>query len=179
MSLISETLILFTLFLPFIGGGDDALAGVRISEEVRCSEYDSDDYRYSQSLEAAIVAQQGGRIYEPYSGHYFESTKETDIEHIVARSEAHDSGLCARGVEDRAAFSSDLSNLTLASPRLNRHEKIAKDAAEWLPDLNRCWYVATVRDVKRKWQLSMDREEARAIREVLAGCDSVEIDYGD
>ena len=120
-------------------GGVDALAGVRISEEVRCSEYDSDDYRYSQSLEAAIVAQQGGRIYEPYSGRYFESTRETDIEHIVARSEAHDSGPCARPVEDRA----------------------------------------TVRDVKRKWGLSMDREEARAIREVLAGCDSVEIDYGD
>ena len=98
---------------------------------------------------------------------------------LVARSEAHDSGLCARPVEDRAAFSSDLSNLTLASPRLNRWEKVAKDAAEWLPDLNRCWYVATVRDVKRKWRLSMDREEARAIREVLAGCDSVEIDYGD
>ena len=85
------------------------------------------------------MAQQGGRIYEPYSGRYFESTRETDIEHIVARSEAHDSGLCARPVEDRA----------------------------------------TVRDVKRKWGLSMDREEARAIREVLAGCDSVEIDYGD
>ena len=65
---------------------------------------------------------------------------ETDIEHIVATSEAHDSGLYARDRATRARFASDLRNLTLASPRVDRHQKRAKDAAEWLPELNRCWF---------------------------------------
>ena len=41
-----------------------------------------------------IVAAQGG-VYGPYTGTWFESTDQTNIEHTVARSEAHDSGLCA------------------------------------------------------------------------------------
>lgn len=166
---------LFLVFLPFVAGGEDVLTGIRIEPEYRCSVYDSDDYSYSQALEPAIVAQQGGRIYSPYSGRYFRSTRETDIEHIVARSEAHDSGLCSRPVDDRAAFASDLDNLTLAAPRLNRYEKVAKDPAEWLPQLNRCWYVGRVVAVKREWGLSMDSAEAQAIREVLTSCDSVEM----
>ena len=46
------------------------------------------------SVEAQIVAALGG-VYEPYTGRWFSGPRETDIEHIVARSEAHDSGLCA------------------------------------------------------------------------------------
>ena len=67
--------------------------------------------------------------------------RETDIEHIVATSEAHDSGLCARDRPTRTRFAQDLRNLTLASPRVNRREKRAKDAAEWLPVRNRCWFA--------------------------------------
>ena len=59
------------------------------------------------------------------------------IEHIVAASEAHDSGLCARDQGTRARFAQDLRNLTLASPRVNRHEKSGKDAGEWIPVQNR------------------------------------------
>lgn len=75
--------------------------GVRIEPENRCSHYDSDDYPYPQSVEPRIVSQQGGRIYGPYTGAYFASIRETDIEHIVARSEAHDSGLCGRGSAEK------------------------------------------------------------------------------
>ena len=42
---------------------------------------------------------------------------ETDIEHIVATSEAHDSGLCAADRATRKQFAQDLRNLTLAPPR--------------------------------------------------------------
>ena len=66
-----------------------------MSAENRCAPYDADNYPYAQSVEPQIVAQQGGNIYGPYTGTWFASTAETDIEHIVARSEAHDSGLCA------------------------------------------------------------------------------------
>ena len=151
------------------------VAFVTIEEEDRCSEYDSNDYRYSPAVEAEIVRRMDGRIYGPYSGTYFDSTKETDIEHIVARSEAHDSGMCSRSIEDRREFAGDLDNLTLAAPRLNRHVKVAKDAAEWLPEHNRCWYVSTIVAVKRKWRLSMDPSEAAVIRSVLDTCESVEM----
>ena len=70
--------------------------GITVAPEDRCSPYDSDDYPYSPSVEPKIVDAQGG-TYGPYTGTWFESIKETDIEHIVARSEAHDSGLCAVG----------------------------------------------------------------------------------
>ena len=91
--------------------------GLTVAAEYRCSPYDADDYPYPQSVEPRIVADMGGIIYGPYTGSTFSSTRETDIEHIVARSEAHDSGLCAAGDATRRQFSSDLLNLTLASAR--------------------------------------------------------------
>ena len=142
------------------GGGGNDLEGITIAPENRCSHYDAGDYSYPQSVERQIVAQQGGRIYGPYTGTYFASTGETDIEHIVARSEAHDSGLCAVDSAARKAFGRDLLNLTLASPSVNRHQKIAKDLAEWLPALNQCWYVNQVVLVKRKYNLTMNQAEA-------------------
>lgn len=148
--------------------------GITLAPEHRCSAYNPDEYRYSQSVELRIVDAQGG-IYGPYTGTWFDSIRDTDIEHIVARSEAHDSGLCAAGNETRAAFASDLLNLTLASPSVNRHQKIDKDAAEWLPELNRCWYVDRIIQVRLEYGLTIDRAEAAAIDAVLATCDSTEM----
>ena len=153
--------------------------GVRIEPENRCSHYDSDDYPYPPSVEPRIVDQQGGRIYGPYTGAYFGSIRETDIEHIVARSEAHDSGLCGRGSAEKRAFARDLLNLTLASPSVNRYQKSDKDLAQWLPALNRCWYVNQVVLVKRKYDLSMDRAEADTARRVLASCSSTQMQFTD
>ena len=149
--------------------------GLVILDEKRCSLYDADDYSYSQSVEPRIVADMGGIIYGPYTGNTYSSTRETDIEHIVARSEAHDSGLCAASDATRKRFSSDLLNLTLASPSVNRHQKSGKDAAEWLPDLNRCWFAARILQVKREYGLTVDPREADALDAVLSGCASFEL----
>ena len=89
--------------------------GLVVAPEARCSPYDSGDYRYSQSVEDGIVRSLGD-VYGPYTGRWFGSTRETDIEHIVARSEAHDSGLCRADQATRGQFSEDLRNLTLAGP---------------------------------------------------------------
>ena len=70
----------------------------------------------------------GGRVYGPYTGRFFLSMKETDIEHIVAVSEAHDSGLCAAGPAVRRQFASDPLNLTLAAPQVNRCSRAGKCA---------------------------------------------------
>ena len=147
---------------------------ITIAPENRCSPYDPGDYHYPQSVEPLIVETRGG-IYGPYTGTWFQGIRETDIEHIVARSEAHDSGLCAADAETRARFASDLLNLTLASPGVNRHRKVTKDVTEWLPDLNRCWFVARTLEVRQKYNLSIDRAELDAAKQVLAGCESTEI----
>ena len=148
------------------------LAGIPISEENRCTPYESDDYRYPQSLEAQIMAEMKGSFYSPYTGETFAWGEDVDIEHIVARSEAHDSGLCAADIFTRLAFASDPLNLTFASPEVNRDQKVAKDVAEWLPQLNRCWYVNRVVAVKRRYGLSMDAREAEAALAVLESCPS-------
>ena len=76
-------------------------------------------------------------------------------------------------------FSKDLLNLTLASPSVNRHQKSAKDAADWLPDLNECWFLDRVVQVREKYNLSIDQREADAIDAVLDGCSSVALVYTD
>ena len=108
----------------------------------------------------------------PYDGTLFRSLKESDIEHVVSISEAHDSGLCAAGADIRRQFARDLDNLALATPRLNRYEKRAFDAAEWLPALNRCWYAETIIAVRQEYRLTIDRREAVALQAVLAACGS-------
>ena len=148
--------------------------GITVAPEERCSPYDPDDYPYSPSVEPKIVEKLGG-VYGPYTGRWFESIRETDIEHIVARSEAHDSGLCAADSATRSEFASDLLNLTLASPSVNRHQKVDKDVAEWLPELNRCWYVERVVQVRREYGLTIDRAEADAIDGILADCESTSL----
>ncbi len=149
--------------------------GLTIADEDRCSPYDPDDYRYSQSVEEKIVKGLGGIIYGPYTGRYFANTGETDIEHIVARSEAHDSGLCEADADTRRRFASDLLNLTLASPDVNRLQKRDKDASRWLPDQNACWFADRVVQVRMKYELTIDQTEADALDVVLAGCDSTDM----
>ena len=150
-----------------------ALDGLVVAPENRCSPYDSDDYPYPQSVEADIVRRMDGRIYGPYTGTTFGSTKETDIEHIVAKSEAHDSGLCGAGAQTRKSFARDLLNLTLASPSVNRHQKSGKDFAEWRPALNQCWFAHQIIKVKVKYGLTIDVQEKAALQQTLESCASV------
>ncbi len=168
------------LRIPSTAGNDvrQALLNLNtlvVAPENRCSPYDPDSYPYSQSVEAQIVARMGGRIYGPYTGASFGSTRETDIEHIVAKSEAHDSGLCSAGAGARRTFSNDLLNLTLASPTVNRHQKRGQDFAEWTPALNKCWYADTIIKVKFKYRLTVDSREKSALERTLLGCNSVQM----
>ena len=60
-------------------------------------------------------------------------------------------------------------------PGVNRNQKGAKDAAEWQPDANQCWFAQTVVAVRRAYQLTIDRREANALDGILAGCSSTEM----
>ena len=174
MRLARLILILLGLTPTFAAAAGDTYRGLLVAPENRCSRYDPDDYRYPQSVEARLVAQLGA-VYGPYTGTCFNGPRETDIEHIVARSEAHDSGLCRADAATRRAFARDLLNLTLASPGLNRHHKAAKDVAEWTPPMNACWFANRTIEVRRKYGLTIDAAEARAVEAILARCESVEM----
>ena len=158
------------------GASAETWRGLTVAPEHRCAPYDKKrDYPYPQSVERDIVRALGA-VYGPYTGRCFASTRESDIEHVVAASEAHDSGLCAADAETKARFSRDLRNLTLASPKVNRYQKSGKDAAEWIPHRNRCWFAARVVEVRQAYGLTIDRREAAALDRILMGCDSTELE---
>ena len=62
--------------------------------------------------------------------------------------------------------------MTLASPSVNRHQKSDKDAADWLPELNQCWYAERIVQVRLKHGLTIDQREADALESVLSACES-------
>ena len=158
------------------GASAETWRGLTVAPEHRCAPYDKKrDYPYPQSVERDIVRALGA-VYGPYTGTCFASTRETDIEHIVAASEAHDSGLCAADAAAKARFARDLRNLTLAAPAVNRYQKSGRDAAEWVPGKNRCWFAGRVVEVRQVYGLTIDRREAAALDRILAGCASTALD---
>ena len=154
--------------------------GLKVCAERSREGYDRDDYGsgYS-SLEDDIIAalpatmKTSGQVYTPYSCIAFDiradGTAATDIEHIVALAEAHDSGIAD---ERRRDIASDLENLTIADPTVNRSEKSDRDAAEWMPDRHGAWFAARVIAVKQEYELSVDPAERDALEALLTGTES-------
>lgn len=149
--------------------------GLVVTPEHRCSPYKKTDYRHPPSIEADI-ANQLGAIYGVYTGTCFDSATQTDIEHIVATSEAHDSGLCAQSQAVRRRFARDIRNLVLASPRVNRWQKSGKDASEWVPERNQCWFAHRVVEIRRAYNLTIDRREAAALERILRHCETSQLE---
>ena len=94
---------------------------------------------------------------------------------FVFRAEAHDSGLCTADAATRRRFASDLLNLTLASPDVNRNRKKHHDAAQWMPSVDRCWFAARVAEARRKYAVTIDAREVNALERVLSACASTEM----
>jgi hypothetical protein len=171
---------LVVLFLiSFQTNAEEMWRGLTVEPEHRCSSYDkSEQYPYPQSVEDEVVANMGGVVYGPYTSRYFDNDRQTDIEHIVAASEGHDSGLCDASVSKRIQFATDQLNLTLASPEVHRCGEGGKcgfDAAEWMPQRNKCWFANRVLEIKTKYDLSVDEAEAAALEAVLSSCESVDM----
>ena len=169
-------LLLLAVFTIVGSASAETWYGLTLAPEHRCSTYERKrDYPYPQSIEQDIVRELGA-VYGPYTRTCFSSTRQTDIEHIVAASEAHDSGLCAADRATKRRFAQDLRNLTLASPEVNRRQKSGKDAGEWIPDRNRCWFAGRVLEVKRAYRLTVDRREATALERILSRCYGTEME---
>ena len=86
---VRSLVVLGTLALTS-GAAAETWRGLEVAPEHRCSPYHKKrDYPYLQSVEREIVRALG-QVYGPYTGRCFASTRDTDIEHIVATSEAQD-----------------------------------------------------------------------------------------
>ena len=151
--------------------------GLQVCEEQPREGYDRAAFgsAYS-SLEDDIIdmlpptMRGGGQVYTPYSCLAFDiladGTAATDIEHIVALAEAHDSGIADDRRRDIAA---NLDNLTIADPQVNRTEKSDRDAGEWTPARHGAWFAERVIAVKLEYELSVDARERDALEALLAG----------
>ena len=119
-----------------------------------------------------------GQWYSPYDGVLTDNPSDVQIDHVVALSEAWDSGANqwdqAIAIEFGNAVGSD-DNLQVAS-RASNLGKSDYDPAEWLPDNTDaiCWYVTTWSQIKLDWDLAMDATEYTTITSILANCTTTE-----
>ena len=66
-------------------------------------------------------------------------------------------------------IASELDNLTIADPMVNRSQKGARNAAEWRPTHHGAWFAERVIRVKLEYGLTVDTAERDALVALLAG----------
>ena len=116
-----------------------------------------------------------GQLLDPFSDKIisFSSAKSIiDIDHVVALSNAWQTGAAYFDKTKRAAIANDPLNLIAVDAKLNR-QKGDGDAATWLPPLKsyRCDYVARQIAVKAKYGLWVTQPEKGAIIKLLEMCE--------
>ena len=121
----------------------------------------------------------GGVLADPYSGKNIDfvfGASLIDIDHVVALSNAWQTGAFQFTSEIRLQFANDPLNLLAVSASLNR-QKGDGDAATWLPPTKsyRCQYVARQIAVKKKYSLWLTKPEKVAMSTLLAKCPKEEI----
>jgi hypothetical protein len=118
-----------------------------------------------------------GTLLDRYSGENINfirgniTSMEVQIDHVVALSNAWQTGAFKLTAEQRKALANDPMNLFAVKGRLNS-QKGDGDAATWLPPLKsfRCAYVAQQIAVKAKYSLWVVPPEKAAMVAILAKC---------
>jgi len=116
-----------------------------------------------------------GSLTDPYTGTTVEfhrgpgSSEEVQIDHVVALSDAWQTGAQQLDEAKRRDFANDPANLQATLGWVN-HEKGDSDAASWLPPnaAYRCAYVSRIVDVKARYALWVTQAEHDAIARVLS-----------
>lgn len=118
-----------------------------------------------------------GTLDDPYSGAPIDFTRgqltssAIQIDHVVALSDAWQTGAQQLTTERRTALANDPVNLLAVDGSLNL-QKSDSDAASWLPPNKRfrCAYVARQVAVKSAYALWVTQAEHEAIERVLQSC---------
>jgi hypothetical protein len=120
---------------------------------------------------------ESGTLIDRYSGETINfvrgniSSMEVQIDHVVALSNAWQTGAFKLTADQRKSLANDPVNLFAVKGRLNS-QKGDGDAATWLPPLKsfRCAYVAQQIAVKAKYSLWVVAPEKSAMAAILAKC---------
>lgn len=115
-----------------------------------------------------------GKLDDKYLGESYafeRGSSKVDIDHIVSRANAWDTGAAALSDDALREFANDPLNLLAVSSSLKR-QKDEADAATWLPPNEdyRCEYVARQIAVKQKYGLWVAVAEKDAMERVLDTC---------
>jgi hypothetical protein len=116
-------------------------------------------------------------LIDPFSGENINfvrgniTSMEVQIDHVVALSNAWQTGAFKLTLKERTAFANDPMNLLAVKGRLNS-QKSDGDAATWLPPLKsfRCDYVLRQIAVKIKYKLWFTAPEKEAMVRILNTC---------
>ncbi|MGO2845558.1 MAG: GmrSD restriction endonuclease domain-containing protein [Brevibacterium aurantiacum] len=120
----------------------------------------------------AVIA---GDLDDRYKGETYAFDRDPnniDIDHIVARSNAWQTGAAKFDEDTLKEFGNDPLNLLAVSSSLNR-QKGDGDAATWLPPAKsyRCEYVSRQIAIKHKYDLWVVAAEKSAMKRILGACD--------
>ncbi|HCH34855.1 MAG: hypothetical protein UY35_C0005G0130 [Candidatus Saccharibacteria bacterium GW2011_GWC2_48_9] len=123
-----------------------------------------------------------GTLQDPYTGAQIEFTRgkttsdDVQIDHVVALSNAWQTGAQQLSSEQRRSFANDPLNLVAVDGAANQ-QKSDGDAATWLPaDKSfRCQYVARQIAVKQAYSLWVTSAEKLAMETVLRRCPGQQI----
>ena len=118
-----------------------------------------------------------GILNDPYSGERIEflrgekTSELVQIDHIVALSNAWQTGAFQKSLSERTQLANDPLNLLAVKGALNS-QKGDGDAATWLPPLKsfRCEYVARQIAVKKRYGLWVTPPEKEAMVRILKSC---------
>lgn len=117
-----------------------------------------------------------GVLQDPYSGKKIQFRRGPDsavvqIDHLVALSDAWQSGAQQLSAERRRALAGDPLNLLAVDGPTNA-AKSDGNAATWLPPVKaeRCSYIARQIAVKQRYQLWVTTPEKQAMQRVLSNC---------
>lgn len=116
-----------------------------------------------------------GFLNDPYTGQTIQFTKEkstaVQIDHVVALSDAWQTGAQQLSIDQRKQLANDPLELLAVDGAANQ-AKSDGNAATWLPKNKsfRCEYVARQIAVKKKYNLWVTDAEKQAIQSVLATC---------
>ena len=135
---------------------------------------------YKPGTRNCVVA--SGTLVDRYSGESINfirgnlTSMEVQIDHVVALSNAWQTGAFKLSAEQRKALANDPLNLFAVKGRLNS-QKGDGDAATWLPPLKsfRCTYVAQQIAVKAKYSLWVVAPEKAAMVAILAKCPTLKV----
>lgn len=104
---------------------------------------------------------------DPYTGRTTNDPRDLDIDHMVPLEEAWASGAHKWSKKKRVIYANDLSDPKhlVAVLAMSNRSKGAKDPANWMPSNVSYWeeYLNNWVDVKTRYGLSIDDDEARAI----------------